>query len=152
MDYSKNTKRLAHRLERETGKAIADYNMIEHGDTVLVCVSGGKDSLALLSILMTLQRRAPVDFRLIAMNLDQKLPGFPADLLPAHFERLGVEYRIVEQDTRAIVLEKKYGDRKGERLRAMINAVVHREAESAVEYLETMADLEGGCSSRSTPS
>ena len=106
MDYSKNTKRLAHRLERETGKAIADYNMIEHGDTVLVCVSGGKDSLALLSILMTLQRRAPVDFRLIAMNLDQKLPGYPADLLPAHFERLGVEYRIVEQDTRAIVLEK----------------------------------------------
>ena len=106
MESSKNTRRLARRLESETGRAIADYNMIEDGDTVLVCVSGGKDSLALLSILMSLQRRAPVRFRLIAMNLDQKLPGFPADVLPAYFTQLGVEFRVVEQDTYHIVQEK----------------------------------------------
>ena len=93
-------------LESRTGKAIGDYNMIEDGDTVLVCVSGGKDSYTLLHILLELQKRAPICFRVIAMNLDQKQPGFPADVLPSYFASIGVEHRIVEADTYSIVKDK----------------------------------------------
>ncbi len=93
-------------LESRTGKAIGDYNMIEDGDTVLVCVSGGKDSYTLLHILLELQKRAPIRFRVIAMNLDQKQPGFPVDVLPSYFASIGVEHRIVEADTYSIVKDK----------------------------------------------
>jgi tRNA 2-thiocytidine biosynthesis protein TtcA len=98
--------RLKKKLERQVGQAIGDYRMIEEGDTVLVCVSGGKDSFSLLSILMALQARAPVAFRIVAMNLDQKQPGFPAEVLPAYFEKIGVEYRIVTENTYGIVKQK----------------------------------------------
>jgi tRNA 2-thiocytidine biosynthesis protein TtcA len=103
---SNTLQKLFKRLTGNVGKAIADYNMIEHGDTVLVCVSGGKDSYTLLSILMALRERAPVDFKLVAMNLDQKQPGFPEDILPGYFRKIGVDFRIVEADTYSVVKEK----------------------------------------------
>jgi tRNA 2-thiocytidine biosynthesis protein TtcA len=105
-NHSNNFIKLRNSLISATGKAIGDYNMIEDNDTVLVCMSGGKDSYTMLMMLLALQERAPINFKIIAMNLDQKQPNFPADVLPAYFEQLGVEYRIVEADTYSIVKEK----------------------------------------------
>ena len=104
--FSNTFLRLKKKLERGVGEAIGDYNMIGDGDTVMVCVSGGKDSYTLLSCLLALRERAPVDFRIVAMNLDQKQPGFPDHILPAYFESIGVEYRIVTEDTYSIVKDK----------------------------------------------
>ncbi|MDR2689554.1 MAG: tRNA 2-thiocytidine(32) synthetase TtcA [Azoarcus sp.] len=98
--------RLKKQLERKVGEAICDYNMIGNGDTVMVCLSGGKDSYTLLACLMALRERAPVDFRLVAMNLDQRQPGFPDHVLPAYFDSIGIEYRIVTEDTYSIVKDR----------------------------------------------
>jgi tRNA 2-thiocytidine biosynthesis protein TtcA len=104
--HSSNFNRLRGRLEHQVGKAIGDFSMIEEGDTVMVCMSGGKDSYTMLEILRALQKRAPINFKLIAMNLDQKQPGFPDHVLPDYLKATGVEFRIETQDTYSIVKEK----------------------------------------------
>ena len=101
-----NFNKLQKRIRRCVGKAIEDFNMIEDGDKVMVCLSGGKDSYTMLDILMFLRQRAPINFDIIAVNLDQKQPGFPEDVLPKYLDSIDVEYKIVEEDTYSIVKDK----------------------------------------------
>ena len=103
MNIELENHKLEKRLCREVGRAIVDYNMIEEGDRVMVCLSGGKDSYGLLDILLKLQQRAPVKFELIAVNLDQKQPGFPEHVLPEYLTKLGVKFHIENQDTYSVV-------------------------------------------------
>lgn len=103
LKIERETHKLEKRLCREVGRAIVDYNMIEEGDKVMVCVSGGKDSYGLLDLLLKLKARAPIHFDIVAVNLDQKQPGFPEDVLPGYLTALGVPFHIEEQDTYSIV-------------------------------------------------
>lgn len=103
---SLNQKKLQKRLYRLAGEAVADFNMIEEGDKVMVCLSGGKDSYVMLDVLLHLQKVAPIKFSLVAVNMDQKQPGFPEHVLPAYLETVGVEYHIIEKDTYSVVKEK----------------------------------------------
>ncbi len=98
--------KLQKRLRRNVGNAITDYNMIEEGDVVMACISGGKDSFAMLDILLNLQKAAPIKFEVVAVNLDQKQPGFPEHILPEYFETLNIPYYIVDKDTYSVVKEK----------------------------------------------
>lgn len=98
--------KLHKRLRRNVGNAIVDYNMIEEGDVVMACISGGKDSFAMLDILLHLQTTAPIKFEVVAVNMDQKQPGFPEHVLPEYFESIGVPYYIVDKDTYSVVREK----------------------------------------------
>src|SRR5205814_7151895 len=95
--------KLAKRLRRLVGQAIADYSMIQAGDKVMACLSGGKDSYAMLDVLMRLREKSPVPFDIVAVNLDQRHPGFPEHVLPEYLESIGVPYRIVVQDTYSVV-------------------------------------------------
>ena len=106
LKIERETHKLEKRLCRNVGQAIVDYNMIEEGDRVMVCMSGGKDSYGMLDILLKLKARAPIDFTLVAVNLDQKQPGFPDHILPDYLSKLGIEFHIETQDTYSIVKEK----------------------------------------------
>lgn len=99
-------KRLKKKLQHAVGESVVQYGMIEQGDRIMVCMSGGKDSYAMLDILLALQKKAPIDFDLVAVNLDQKQPGFPEHILPEYLSAQGVEFHIIEQDTYSIVKEK----------------------------------------------
>tara|TARA_B100000795_G_scaffold260460_1_gene236363 strand:- start:1344 stop:2216 length:873 start_codon:yes stop_codon:yes gene_type:complete len=102
-DPAKRQQKLQKRLRRDVGRAIDDYAMIEQGDKVMVCVSGGKDSYAMLDILMQLQKSAPIDFDILAVNLDQKQPDFPEHILPKYLDQVGVDFHILERDTYSVV-------------------------------------------------
>ena len=95
--------KLERKIRSAVGRAVSDFGMIEDGDRVMVCVSGGADSYTMLDILLTLQKSAPIDFELVAVNLDQKQPDFPEHILPAYLHELGVDFRIVEEDTYSVV-------------------------------------------------
>jgi len=97
---------ISKRLQRQCGRAVVDFSLIEAGDHIMVCLSGGKDSYTLLDMLLHLQKVAPIDFSLVAVNLDQKQPGFPEHVLPAYLDTLPVDYRIIEEDTYSIVKDK----------------------------------------------
>jgi len=105
-EHRKDCNKLQKRLRRKVGNAIVDYRMIDDGDRIMVCLSGGKDSHVLLDILMNLQRHAPIKFEIIAVNMDQKQPGFPAETLPTYLDTLDIKYHVVEQDTYSIVRDK----------------------------------------------
>jgi tRNA 2-thiocytidine biosynthesis protein TtcA len=105
LNAKKRQQQLQKRLRRDVGRAIDDYAMIEHGDKVMVCLSGGKDSYAMLDILMQLQKSAPIEFKILAVNLDQKQPGFPEHVLPQYLTQVGVDFHVIERDTYSVVME-----------------------------------------------